>query len=368
MIRIKSPGRICLFGEHQDYLGYPTISMAISKFIYLKAKKSNLKRFSIQLSDFNRDLEIPLKNRQLAYESDRDYLLSGYNQFIRRGIKFQQGFDIEINGDIPINAGAASSSALVVAWLYFLNLISNRPLNKRELALEGFNTEVKEFKEAGGYMDFYNAVFGHVLFLNSQKRNLHKRLYRIQLPGFILGHSLQKKKTVEDLKRIKEDSLRAFEVVGEILPQFNKFTTKLIDIKEHLESIKERYRKKIIGNLINRDITIRAKQHLEKYLHYLKEQNQNHNQINQFYKKLGVLINKHQAQLQHNIGITTKKIDKMIRHCIDAGALGAKINGSGFGGTIFAFGIGQQKDITRAIQQSAGIPYKISTVAGVKTY
>ncbi|MBD3213520.1 MAG: hypothetical protein GF311_13010 [Candidatus Lokiarchaeota archaeon] len=366
MIQIRSPGRICLFGEHQDYLGYSTLSMAISKYIYLKAKKNNQKRFSIHLLDFNRIFEIPLKNRQLAYESERDYLRSGYNQFIKKGIKFKQGFDIKINGDIPINSGAASSSALVVAWLYFLNLISNRPLNKTELALEGFNTEVREFKEAGGHMDFFNAVFGHVLFLNSQKNILDKRVYKIQLPGFILGASLQKKNTVEDLKRIKKDTLHAFEIIKEIFPDFNKYNTKLVEIRDHLDSIKNRYRKKIIGNLINRDITIRAKQHLEKYLKYLKEQNQN--QINQFYKKLGVLINEHQAQLQHNIGITTTKIDKMIRHCIDAGALGAKINGSGFGGTVFAFGIDKQKDIMRAIQQTGGIPYKISPVAGVETY
>ena len=39
MIRIKAPGRICLFGEHQDYLNYPVIAMAISKYIYLEAKK-----------------------------------------------------------------------------------------------------------------------------------------------------------------------------------------------------------------------------------------------------------------------------------------------------------------------------------------
>ena len=29
-MEISTPGRICLFGEHQDYLGLPVIPMAIS--------------------------------------------------------------------------------------------------------------------------------------------------------------------------------------------------------------------------------------------------------------------------------------------------------------------------------------------------
>ena len=30
-MEIKTPGRICLFGEHQDYLGLPVIALAISR-------------------------------------------------------------------------------------------------------------------------------------------------------------------------------------------------------------------------------------------------------------------------------------------------------------------------------------------------
>jgi len=29
-MEINTPGRICFFGEHQDYLGLPVIAMAIS--------------------------------------------------------------------------------------------------------------------------------------------------------------------------------------------------------------------------------------------------------------------------------------------------------------------------------------------------
>ena len=123
MIRLKAPARICLFGEHQDYLNYPVIAMAISKYIYLEASRISDQQFIIELPNINDELEIQLNNKVLEYNSKRDYLRSGYNQFLRKGVRFNKGYSIKITGDIPINAGAASSSAFVVAWLSFLNLI-----------------------------------------------------------------------------------------------------------------------------------------------------------------------------------------------------------------------------------------------------
>ena len=35
----KAPGRVCLFGDHQDYLGLPIIATTIDKEITIKAIK-----------------------------------------------------------------------------------------------------------------------------------------------------------------------------------------------------------------------------------------------------------------------------------------------------------------------------------------
>ena len=32
-VMYKAPGRICLFGDHQDYLGLPIIACAINRFV-----------------------------------------------------------------------------------------------------------------------------------------------------------------------------------------------------------------------------------------------------------------------------------------------------------------------------------------------
>ena len=370
MIRIRAPGRICLFGEHQDYLMYPTISMAISRYIYLKAERNNQNAFSIQLPDINMKLNIPLTTNLLEYESNRDYLRSGYNQFIRKGVKFNKGYNITITGDIPINAGAASSSALVIAWLFFLNHISNSLFTQFELALMGYNTEVREFGEEREKMDFFSSIYGNIVYLQSKEPNPRYKTYHKKLPGFILGDSLQKKNTVKDLKKVKKTAIKAFNILKRIMPSFNIYETKLIEVHDYLESIEERYRNKIVGNLVNRDLTQQAK-HLFDNHDYIQKTSEQANKatcINQFYKKLGKLINEHQNQLKYNIEITTDKIDTMIAKCLDAGAVGAKINGSGFGGTIFAFGLDKQEGIMEAIKSSGGIPYKITTSLGVEQY
>ena len=52
-MKIKTPGRICLFGEHQDYLGLPVIAMAISKFSSLSGVARNDAKIVVRKPDIN---------------------------------------------------------------------------------------------------------------------------------------------------------------------------------------------------------------------------------------------------------------------------------------------------------------------------
>ena len=367
MIKIRCPGRVTLFGEHQDYLDYPIFSMAISKYIYLEAERISEKKFEVNLPNLNQFMEIPLNDKELDYTSKRDYLRSGYNQFIRKKFRFNKGFKIKITGDIPINAGVASSSALVICWLYFLNFITERKMEPFQMALEGYNTEVKEFQEGGGMMDHFTSVFGNLIFLKSEVPKPKLKTYDLNLDGFVLGNSMEKKATVDDLIRTKFSSLKAFEIINAIFPRFNRFNTKLEDIEPYLSSIKEEYKKKIIGNFMNRDITYKAKDLIENHLISVKQGNRPSVDL-EFYQKLGNLLNQHQDQLRDNIGVSTGKINKIIDDCLEIGAFGGKINGSGFGGTMFALYPNNEQILKKTIQNAGGKAYDIKTSNGVEIY
>jgi len=367
MIRIKAPGRICLFGEHQDYLNYPVIAMAISKYIYLEAKKISEPKFVIHLPDIDGSMEIPLNNKELEYYSKRDYLRSGYNQFLRKGIQFARGYDIKITGDIPINAGVASSSALVMAWLYFLNTIGGSPFSDGiALANEGYNTEVKEFGEAGGKMDFFSSVYGSIIYLDSSESKPMIKQYELSLDGFVLGDSLEKKDTVDDLIRIKTTSLDGFKALKEILPEFDLFTTNIADVEESLHNLNKIHQKIVIGQIKNRDLTQNAKNLI---YNYFNRSNKSEKDKLIFYQELGNLLHEHHQQLDTNVGISTNKINIMLSECMNNGAYGGKINGSGFGGTMFALtSPGKEADLVSAIENADGKAYLIKTSNRVELY
>ena len=93
-MKIVTPGRICLFGEHQDYLSLPTIAMAISLYSTINGEKRNDKQVIIHKPDLNEIEKFSIDN--LIYTSKRDYLKSGLKICLQEGLKFSNGFNCTI--------------------------------------------------------------------------------------------------------------------------------------------------------------------------------------------------------------------------------------------------------------------------------
>ncbi len=47
----KAPARVCLFGDHQDYLGLPVIACAINKYIVVEGVPNNTNHLIFNLTD-----------------------------------------------------------------------------------------------------------------------------------------------------------------------------------------------------------------------------------------------------------------------------------------------------------------------------
>ena len=69
----SAPARICLFGEHQDYLQLPVIACAINLRMFVEGNRKNNSFFSVALPDIYRHISLN-PNENLKYESKRDYL------------------------------------------------------------------------------------------------------------------------------------------------------------------------------------------------------------------------------------------------------------------------------------------------------
>ena len=169
-MRVSSPGRICLFGEHQDYLGLPIIAMAVSLRCKISGEKRNNRKVIIHKPDIGKTESFFLDD--LNYTNPRDYFKSGINICKSEGINFSQGIECEVTSNIPIQAGTGSSSALMVSWIHFLSQLADKPniwqpIKIGELA---FKAEVREFNETGGMMDQYTSALGHLIYMQSKPK------------------------------------------------------------------------------------------------------------------------------------------------------------------------------------------------------
>ena len=192
-ITSTAPGRICLFGDHQDYLKLPIIACAINRYIKLDAIENGNDFFEIYLPDLNDKLNLPLIIDKYDIVKN-DFLRSGLKVVYDLGIKPNKGFSVTINSKIPINGGLSSSSAFTIVWINFLisAYAPDYDLDSSRLVNLAYNAEVKEHNSSGGKMDHNTIVFGNTIYLDTKSNKVFP-LKKIGLE-LVVGVSGQKKK------------------------------------------------------------------------------------------------------------------------------------------------------------------------------
>ncbi len=313
----KAPGRVCLFGDHQDYLGLPIIATTIDKEITIEAIKNNTKEFKILKKDL--DIHDSIGLNQNISSDEKDFLRIALRVLKKYDCIPNEGYDIEIKSEIPINSGLSSSSALIVAWVNFLlSTFSDKYISPKILADLSYEIEVLEMNGSGGKMDQYTIASGKTIFLDTKSNKIES--FDHNLCDMIIGVSNKPKDTQGLLRKLKENALKSIETVKDRVTDFNLYDEENINIISHLDFLEDYlkpYFKAAVGNF---KITMDAK---KEFL------NSNLN-IN----KISELMNSHHNYLKEDLKITTPEIDKMIDLSFKNGAVGSKIVGSGGGGSI----------------------------------
>ncbi|GAB3995015.1 mevalonate kinase [Spirosoma daeguense] len=352
-ISVSTPGRICLFGEHQDYLGLPVIAAAISCRIQIAAERITDNYVHLNLPDIGSQERFSLSKLPLTYQHDRDYFRSAINVLLRNGFEFSAGIDGEVRGRIPINAGTSSSSALLITWLNVLTQLADNAmvLSPKRLAELAYQAEVLEFGEPGGMMDHYSTAVGGVIYLESQP-TIHLETYHPPLGTFVLGNSQDPKDTIGILARVKHGMLRIAKQLTALNPDFSLHKTDITAITEYKDVLTKDDYILLKGTLSNRDI-------LREALTVLKADTTLFDHV-----KFGRLLTEHQANLRDAQQISTPKINRMLDAALNAGALGGKINGSGGGGCMFAYAPDKAEQVAEAIEREGGRAYIVSVDEG----
>lgn len=352
ILRISAPGRICLFGEHQDYLNLPVIAAAISKRVFIEGSSCDDSSISIQLPDINEQEKFPVTER-VPYTSQRDYFRSAFNIVQKNGFTFSSGIECKVHGEIPINTGTASSSALVVAWVNFLTQMSDqrKSLEPELIAQLAYKAEVLEFSEPGGMMDHYSTSTGGVIHLTVFPVTKVEKLNN-KLGAFVLSNSEEPKDTKAILARVKTGVFHIVEKLQKKYPDFSLQSVSLNSLEKFEKELSAVELILLQGTVSNKIIT-------EEALNIFKKSKFNNIEF-------GNLLNKHQDVLRRNLKISTPKIDAMINRALDAGALGGKINGSGGGGCMFVYAPDNPEKVLDAVKKIAPDSYIVYVDRGTE--
>lgn len=351
-LSVSAPGRICLFGEHQDYLGLDVIAAAVDVRIRLSGRRRADSRVRFDCPDIGEREEFDA-GRDVPYLRPRDYLRSVVNVLRREGVVLPTGWDILVRGTIPINAGTSSSSALVIAWIRFIveaaGLGASVPPER--VAEWGFLSEVAEFGEPGGKMDHYASAKGGALWIRFEDP-----LALTELPPppgeFVLADSQEKKDTTGTLGSVKSRVLAGVAEIRKALPRFSLKDDADAEARAAIDRLPADPRRLVDAALRNRDLTRRG---VELFRARPFDD-----------RRLGDLLNAQHHLLRDDLGISTPKIDRILEAALAAGGQGGKINGSGGGGCAFIYAPGRAEAVAEACARQGAKPAIIRIDGGAR--
>ena len=346
-MEISTPGRICLFGEHLDYLGLPVIAMAISLRMSIKGTFRSDNMIKVDMPDLN---EMKVFCLDELNSKNKDYFKSGLKICKKAGLNFSRGMNCQIKSDIPISAGTSSSSAMNVGWINFLSKMADKPfkLNPNQIAEMAYQAEVEEFNESGGMMDQYSTAVGQIIYLKPSPSIKLEKL-DVSLGTFVLGDSCEPKSTQEVLMKCKDIQKQVLKKVKE---QNNDFS--LLKNKQALDLTSLNRKEKNIFECVTSNINILNQAHREMKRKEPKRE------------LIGKLLLKHHYNLKSALEISTPKIELMLDAAMNVGALGGKINGSGGGGCMFAYAPDNPEKVADAIRNVGGKAYIVKADNGTK--
>jgi galactokinase len=193
----RSPGRVNIIGEHTDYNNGYVLPAAIDKAVYIGIAKRQDETIQLYSEEFHEEHTCTLTTVERSDKQWPNYILGVVDQLLKRGYKIG-GFNLNIEGDVPIGSGLSSSAAVECATAFALNELFQLGIEKMDLAFIGQKAEHEFARVMCGIMDQFASVFGkkdHVIRLDCQSMEyeyepLKLEGYKILLLNTNVKHSL----------------------------------------------------------------------------------------------------------------------------------------------------------------------------------
>lgn len=180
---VRSPGRVNIIGEHTDYNQGFVLPAAIDKAIFIAVDKRTDNYIHLYSVDFKERFEVNIS--EIKPTNDwATYILGVVDQLIKRGNHIG-GFNLVLDGDVPIGAGLSSSAAVECATVFALNELFGLGIEKMEMVEIAQKAEQTFSGVMCGIMDMFASMFGkkdHVIKLDC--RSLDYKYEPFKLEGY----------------------------------------------------------------------------------------------------------------------------------------------------------------------------------------
>ena len=349
---ISAPGRVCLFGEHQDYLGLSVIPSAIDMRTSISCKNIDAEKdmITIHAIDLGKTFQVPITGSYNLQDPEISYFEAVLTVFTKKkGHHDIEGFECEVSSQIPIKSGLSSSAALLVAWAGVINHISGTGYSRQEIGMIAYEAEHHVMGIPCGMMDQLSSSIGGIIHLECIEPPAITTL-DANLEGLVVADTRIHKSTSQVHGRRVAETKAGLEHLGELV-KFDLKSTPWSKVEPFVKQLDQIERNRLIAVFKDRDITSKSLQLLQ--------------QANLDYNTIGALLTEHQKYLREYFEVSVEKIDTIIEAAISAGAQGGKLTGAGLGGSIVLLAKGCEDQVCKAVAEVDGRPYKVEVDTGV---
>lgn len=321
-----APGRIEVLGNHTDYNAGTTFSCAINMGHCFCISPSNQPGVRLTAGDLRDTIEF---DPSTAEPLEKKFQWANY---VKGVMHYLRGFGVEIDGvdctflgSIPMGAGLSSSAALEVATAYAVLSYTGKEIDKNDIAKIGQRAEHEFAGCSCGLLDQFSSIYGvHHGLIHSDFRTLET--YPVKLPDdvvFLMINPHVKHALSESPYNARRQSCE--KAAAELNALVDYDVAALRDIKfEDFEALKDR----IDPEAAQRATHVVGEIHrVEEGVKLLKEGN---------LKAFGQFLYDSHETSRTAFENSCQELDTVVEVAREAGALGARLSGGGWGGSAVA--------------------------------
>jgi galactokinase len=332
--RFRAPGRVNLIGGQVDYHEGWVVSMAIDRDVCVTAQPTDGAHVVARSGDLDGTVEVAAdaSDDPRAVTPAWGRAVGGVVRALADLGRPPVGAELEITSTVPIGGGLSSSAAFEVAVALALNDAADFSIDPRALALAAQRSEHLATGVPCGTQDQLTSVFGragHALLIDCRT---------LEIEPLPLPDSVRVLVVHSGVPRMLEGSPYAQRRAGS-------------------EAVAAR-----LGLRVLRDATIDQVRDEPLGRHPVSEMQR----VLEFadalragrITELGPLMLASHESSRSDMQVSTPELDALVEHLMDAGAIGARLTGAGFGGCVVALVATERAD---TIANEATLAYRSAT-------